>query len=152
MNKISFTGIRNLSVSHTKSIASPKLPYDINLYSFYGELTNDEFGDDKLKFQKFLEKAGSPYTFECTKKAKPDSFVIHVMETDSPVFKLPKQINFALNYYELKLNSDKVLPLFSFVGQTLTKIQETFAEPKIKQIAGAANDLLMKKMMKYFKI
>lgn len=115
-------------------------------------MTDDNLGSDKSRFKKALEKVGSPEDYYYTKMVEPDNFFIQVIETDLPNFKLPKLVNFALNYTAIKPNSDKILPLFSFMGQTLTRIQETFAEPNIKQVAGAANDLLMKEMMKYFKI
>ena len=115
-------------------------------------MTDDNLGSDKSRFKKALEKVGSPEDYYYTKMVEPDNFFIQVIETDLPNFKLPKLVNFALNYTAIKPNSDKILPLFSFMGQTLTRIQETFAEANIKQVAGAANDLLMKEMMKYFKI
>lgn len=152
MNKITFTGINNLSVVHTKSVPSEKHPYNINIYSFHGYLTDDNFGSDKLRFKKALEKVGSPEDYYYTKMVEPDNFFIQVIETDFPNFKLPKLVNFALNYTAIKPNSDKILPLFSFIGQTLNKIKESFADPDIKNIAETADNLLMHEMKKYFKI
>ena len=144
---VSFTGIDNISVAYAKLKTSPFTKGEI--YSFFGNITDDSRGMDKTDFETCLKKAGSYYEWNCRKDVLPDSFFIQVMKEEGDSLKIPPQVSFFLNCCKIPMNTDKNLPIFSYIGKTIVKIKEMTDNPEIIKIARKADKMLMDEIIKY---
>lgn len=144
---INFTGIDNVSIAYTK--VKPSVYTKADVYSFYGDMFDDMSGQDKTDFKNALKKAGSYYELNCTKDVIPDTFLIHVMKEEGDRLKIPPRINFYLNFCRIPMNTDATLPIFSYIGKILVKIQKMTDNENIIKLARTANKMLTDEIIKY---
>ena len=144
---INFTGINNVSVGYTK--VKPNVFTKADIYSFYGDIFDDMSGQDKTEFKNALKKAGAYYEWNCTKDVSPDTFFIQVMKEEGDSLKIPPRINFYLNFCRIPMNTDATLPIFSYIGKTLVKIQNMIGNENNIKLARTANKILTDEILKY---
>lgn len=146
---ISFTGIDNLVADYTEY--KPTVFTKAKMYSFFGLISDDKYGNDRTAFFEALNKSDSYYSNQCLRNSFPDSFYIQVVKEKGDSLKIPAQVSFFLNQCKIPMNSDKTLPIFSYIGKTLIKIKDITDNSEIRNLAQKADNLLMDEILKYLK-
>lgn len=147
---ISFTGLENVVAYRTKDKSSEFL--NTTIYTISGSLTNDGKGYDKDKFYSALKKSGSDYEWRCNPRDLEDAFLFQVSEINFPDKNVPPLVYFGLNGARVNLNNDRVLPIFSFIGQTLSKMKEQVTDKYMLENIKKFQKLLTDEMMKYMRV
>lgn len=153
MMNVNFTGINNVRIGNRPAYkeactyidAQSKLKTVNKIYTdikFRVDLCDDKTGNDFSDFINRIKQAKEMYFKHCVDKRKPNTIEFQMIRYDIENDKTNNSI-FKLNNYELILDDDSILPLYSFFARltrqgaknkNLNKKHQSFMELMNKSI------------------